>query len=82
MLVDYDWFANPVTDYTRIKFENKVNESFDVNIYTIKGKLVNTYYAITNNEIMFERNSLENGLYIIQLLKENKIVGKEMMILK
>ena len=67
----YFIFPDPVTNSATISFNNEKNESFELTIFDITGKCVQTISGIRNSDIQIEKGNLSNGLYFFQLHSGN-----------
>lgn len=56
---------NPMTDITRITFDNRDNVAHDVRIVNMNGQVVRTYNSLRGNELVVERGNLLSGLYFV-----------------
>ena len=73
---------NPVKNYTRIQFDNSTNESYELKVFNIDGKLVKSYPSVTESEVLFERAELASGLYFVEILRNHTSLGRSTMILE
>ena len=73
---------NPVKNYTRIQFNNSTNESYELKVFNIDGKLVKSYPSVTESEVLFERAELASGLYFVEILRNHTSLGRSTMILE
>ena len=78
---DIKIYPNPFNSKTNISYPNSNNQLYSLTIYDIDGKNV---YSIktTEEKIEFERNSLSDGFYFIELKGNNTILRSKMLILK
>ncbi len=74
-------FPNPVTNISRIKFENPENKIYQLFIYNVLGKL--SCGKLTSSDIFYiKKQDFANGIYFYQLLNENnRIVQQDKFII-
>ena len=80
--IDIKAYPNPVKNYTRIQFDNSTNESYELKVFNIDGKLVKSYPSVTESEVLFERAELSSGLYFVEILRNHTSLGRSTMILE
>jgi Secretion system C-terminal sorting domain len=66
----YNIYPNPSNGF--INFENKLNENFAVNIYSLDGKIVANAIS-TNYKCIIDCTVLSNGIYYYQINNNGKI---------
>ena len=59
-------YPNPFVEQTILFFENINNEVYQLNLYDLTGKFVQSYKDITGNEFILLRNKLTTGTYIYE----------------
>ena len=69
-------YPNPFSDFTNIS-SKKYLKNATLRIYNTTGKLVNEINNIFGENFVLQRNNLPEGIYTIQLLQDNKIIGNE-----
>ncbi len=62
-------YPNPVTHTATVSFEND-NGVYSFEIYNLAGARMKQIRNITNGEFTFDRESLENGIYLFRLRNE------------
>ena len=67
------FYPNPITNISVLKFLNKNNELFFLEIYDITGKLVYRD-EINSNQFQISKCNFLNGIYLYQLKTNNKII--------
>src|SRR5215203_3671538 len=69
---NFELFPNPFSEFTILKFENPLQETFTLNVMNADGRTVVKYENISGNDIKIEREQLNNGIYFFQLMNENQ----------
>jgi len=67
------FYPNPITNVSVLKFLNKNNELFFLEIYDITGELVYRD-EINSNQFQISKCNFLNGIYLYQLKTNNKII--------
>lgn len=62
---------NPFEEATTLTFNNVEQESFDLIITNLQGKIIHTYTNIASNQITIKRGSLTAGTYWYHLKNDN-----------
>lgn len=62
-----EFFPNPFSDYTTVKFNNPAGEPFTMNLYSSNGQLIMAKTNLRANQLVIERANLANGLYHVVL---------------
>lgn len=75
-------YPNPVTDVSAIHFNYIAAQSYLLNIYDIRGKLISRIDQITTNEVKIIRRDLQEGFYFYQLLQNNDVISSGRFIVK
>ncbi len=75
-------FPNPSPGIINIKFENRKNKALQLVIFDQTGQKVMQIREITSDFYQFDSGNLADGLYYIQLIKENQIIAIERIVLK
>ena len=72
-------FPNPMQDYTAIESENQIS---CISVYNSNGQIVKVLNP-NSNHILFHRDGLSEGTYIIKVESNNRILGiKKLILLK
>ncbi len=74
-------YPNPAQNYFIISFENEINEDYQVNIYSLDGKLISTQKfntnGLTNIEQRIDIQRIAKGSYVVEIeTGGNRRVGK------
>jgi len=74
---------NPLTIRTRISFRSTKNQLVEFTVKNLVGKTVykiriNTKTGV--NSLLFNRNDLNNGMYIYSLQSDSEVVSKRLVI--
>ncbi len=70
---NFELYPNPTNNHVRLKFVNELVENQTLSIYDAQGKLVRTFFDITNNELIIETNELPGGLYFLTLVNDRNV---------
>lgn len=73
---------NPFTHRTILEFENSINKNLDFVLFDIEGKVVRTINNISTDKVTIERENLSTGLYIYQLLHNERIQSTGKLIIE
>ena len=78
---------NPFSDYTLFSIPGESKENSKLQIFNLKGQLVNELDFSHVNQLRwhgedFSGNSLENGIYMYSLVENNKQLGKGKIIIR
>lgn len=65
---------NPVSTSTNIHFSKSVQNA-TLKITNVKGQEIKTISSVFGNSIEMDRENLSNGIYIIQLIQNDKIIS-------
>ncbi len=74
---------NPLTIRTRINFKSTKNQLVEFTVKNLVGKTVygeRLNAKIGANSLLFNRNNLNNGMYIYSLQSDSEIVSKRLVI--
>ncbi|MCK5079690.1 MAG: T9SS type A sorting domain-containing protein, partial [Bacteroidales bacterium] len=71
---------NPFRNKTTISFNNPNNEVYTLCIFDLNGRKVSEIYDVRSNRIKFERGSLPEGVYFVELKGEKVYRGKMVVI--
>lgn len=80
--VALDIFPNPVQETLNLAIKSDVNGTFDLNIFNIKGQLVQQnviQLSVTNSYQQLNVDNLPKGNYFLQLTDGAKMVSKKMI---
>ena len=75
-------FPNPMTTTALVKFNQTSGQKHQLLIYSSVGKKVRTIDNISAGEVSIDKNGLEEGLYLFQLLRNYESVGVGKMIIQ
>lgn len=72
--LDANWclFPNPMTDFSKLTFNNSKREKFNLKLYNMKGQVVKTNDNITAEEVIIEKDNLTKGIYLFMLRTDIK----------
>jgi hypothetical protein len=73
-------YPNPFADQTILKFDNPKRKAFDLAVFDLTGKTVQTKTNIKGNEIAIQRNDLKPGIYIFELKNSQRIFRGKFMV--
>lgn len=73
-------YPNPTSDEVFLRLEGYDIEDFEVRVQNTIGQTSNV--QISNNNQIINLSSLPEGIYIVQIVKENLVVGKKVSILR
>ncbi len=65
---------NPFTDFAILHFNNESTKKYKLKIVSMIGAEINLPYEINSNQLKLMRGSCPNGIYIYQLITEDKII--------
>lgn len=77
---DFDCFPNPSNDSFTILFDNHENKPYTLRIYNSIGQKIQQIEKIKENQQIINSRNLETGIYLLQLLQDNEIVGQRKLI--
>ena len=74
-------YPNPVTDFLQININSQTSDisSFSYQITDINGKIISSK-SISNTIEIIDFQNIKNGLYILSIFKENKIVYSQKIV--
>lgn len=75
-------FPNPFSVSTTIKFENKKEDTYRLNVFDFTGKLVRSIINLTDNEVVLYKEGLHSGIYLVQLQNSNGLVYTEKVLVE
>ena len=73
-------FPNPFSSNTTISFDKKINNS-TIKIIDILGKTVQAI-NFSGQNLIFKKGELKNGIYIIEVIENNQIVGSKKIVVE
>lgn len=73
---DLTIYPNPFNETTILKFPNPENGSFRLRIMDLTGKVIQEINDISGSEYLLERNGLQKGYYIIELIGDKIFRGR------
>ena len=73
---------NPFDNSTTIKFKTVSKETLTLIVKNSLGQIVKKVNRVIENPIQINRGELQSGLYIIQLMDNNTILGTDKLIIK
>jgi len=68
---------NPIRNSTTISFPN-TNQNADIFIYNVNGRKVKQFKNIRKNQIIWNANGFENGIYVLIVNSANKTYHKKL----
>ena len=69
---------NPFKDFTTIKIEGE-NAAYELRVFDMTGRLIQ-HGVSTNNLFTVERGTLAAGVYMYEVVKSDKVIGKGKMV--
>ena len=79
-IVETTIYPNPFSEETIIKTNTSLTDA-TLSLYNLLGEKVKTIAAITGNNIILKIGNLPNGIYVIQLLENSKIITTKKLII-
>ncbi len=76
-------YPNPFVDHTKIMFHSSVEQHIYFEVKNILGKSIfRTDFTSKQglNEIIFQRDNIEKGMYIYSLQTDNEIISKRLVV--
>lgn len=71
-LLDYNIYPNPVSTQGNITVKSQKTETLTLSLYTIQGKLIDTFFTQTNTQIPIQ-HQLSTGVYLYNIRTEKSI---------
>ncbi len=71
-----------VSDRSFITFSNRDAKPLDIVIFNSFGAIVRTYSAVTGESVVFEAQGLMDGMYIVQLVDGDKVIGTNRLVVR
>jgi hypothetical protein len=75
-------YPNPFTEQTTIEVNGKRYDNLTFQVFDITGQLVFTKEVTGQNQIVFSRNGLQQGMYLFAITSENQRIGAGKLIIK
>ena len=75
-------YPNPFTDKTTVEILNNGNKNITIELYNSFGQLIRVIGNIKNNKFIFDRKNLPNGLYLLKVKNDNKIIKTEKLVIE
>ena len=73
---------NPTSGILEISMSSmKETQAYDVEVYDIKGLLLLTYKEMKNAKESFDISSLQAGVYLLKIKKEDEIISTKIILL-
>jgi len=72
-------YPNPLTTYTTIETTQQMSS---LKIYSISGRLVRQQENLFGNTIMIDRGNLSSGMYFIEVLSKDGVLGRKKVIIQ
>lgn len=79
--IKIDVFPNPFDNYATISFNNSLNKPLSLVLRNAQGVLVKKINQIYESQFQLRREGLTSGLYILQLMDRNRILGSRKLII-
>jgi uncharacterized repeat protein (TIGR01451 family) len=73
---------NPFSSYTTISVKGVAAESIEMTTFDVTGRLVSSQIYSNPDNMRFERNGLNQGVYIYQLKQQGKFIGKGKLVIE
>lgn len=75
-------FPNPAKGMVNVQFDAGTNESYQLNVYTLQGKLLSSQTFSATGTITKQLNiaNLPTGIYVVALTGNEKMVRKKLMV--
>lgn len=74
-------YPNPFDEVTRLQFNRTISNAH-IHIINAAGQTVRTRRHISGKKISLNREGLPNGLYIIRLLRDNKLIATQPLVIR
>jgi hypothetical protein len=73
-------YPNPFSTFATITFENKANETFQLMVFDISGRLVKTVSGIKTDSVILEKENMNAGMYTYKLASANHSLNGKIVI--
>ena len=85
-IFDYKLYPNPVNEYTTIEYSLNDQSNVSIEIFDLLGKKIANVFEGKQNagtyKVLYEPNSMTNGIYLCKVSINNNSVVKKMTIVK
>ncbi|HNW98518.1 MAG TPA: T9SS type A sorting domain-containing protein [Bacteroidales bacterium] len=78
---DVEIYPNPFPDFSILNFEYESKNNYAVLIYNNVGQITKSIENISNGKVIIDRDNLKNGIYFLQLKKNNEIIKTSKIII-
>jgi hypothetical protein len=75
-------YPNPFSTTTTIEVENIYNRNISMNVIDPTGKIVIDLGSISQKRITFDRASLTNGMYFVQVIDSEGVLSRMKLIIQ
>ena len=72
-------YPNPIKDSLTIKLSTTVSNKIIIKVSTILGKQIRTKIVSNDNKITIDTSSLSQGVYLISIYQNNKVITKKII---
>ncbi len=72
---------NPAQELVELKIEHQIMEPLTCEIYSSNGILISTH-DITESRVFINTENMIDGIYIVSLYEQNKMVGMSKLIIQ
>jgi hypothetical protein len=80
---DFSFYPNPVKEMLTVSFNNTVQHSFTIRIVDVQGKLIQSHqFNNYNSPIKLSLANLENGIYFMEVLTNDKVTTEKFVLSK
>ena len=73
---------NPFSDHTILQINSKDSIEYELLIYDVRGQLNRTILFSSTGEHIIYRENMKSGMYLFQLLTDNKIISTGKLLVK
>lgn len=85
-LKDLEIYPNPFVNNATVEFNLESAQSLTLNVYDVTGKLIqnnaNTFYAAGNHKINISGEGMESGLYYVNIIAQDGIITRRLILNK
>ncbi len=81
-LSNLEIIPNPMIMNSIIKFENTIQEPYQITILDNSGRLVRTYSNILTNQVEINKGNLKAGMYIVHISAESTVIATGKLIIE
>lgn len=76
-------FPNPISTTATIQINEQLKlKNAEMKIMDVTGRVVKTISSIQNNEFMFDREKLSDGIYFYQLLQDGSVITNGKLVIE